>query len=54
MEGRKKRVVIKDSEMKAHLVGCFEEAREPRCFLLLEPSSGEGQFSPCVEDLQPP
>lgn len=54
MEGRKKRVVIEDSEIKAHLVGCFEAAREPRWFLVWEPSSGQRQFSPRVQDLQHP
>lgn len=34
MEERKKKVVIKDSEIKVHLVGCFEEAREPGCVLV--------------------
>lgn len=46
MEERKKRVVRKDSEIKAHLVGCFEEARDLCWFLVWDPSSREGQFSP--------
>jgi len=50
MEERKKRVVIKDSEIKAHLVGCFEETRELWCFLVWILHVGRGSF--LLEDWQ--